>query len=70
MPLVIPAIQKEMEAAITAALITQFAKEGAADPASHKKVAAAVAQGVTTVLIKAILTTAIITTPVGPGSIT
>lgn len=70
MPLVIPAIQKEMEAAITAALITQFAKEGGADPASHKKMAAAVAQGVTQVLVKALLTSAVVTTPVGPGAIT
>ena len=70
MPLVIPAIQKEMEAAITAALTEQFAKEGSADPSSHKRTAAAIAQGVTQVLVKAILTTAVIGTPVGPGTIT
>jgi hypothetical protein len=58
MALIIPAIQKEMEAAIMAALVTQFAKEGTADPSSHQKIAAAVAQGVTQVLIKAITTQA------------
>jgi hypothetical protein len=58
MALVIPAIQKEMEAAIAAALTSQFAKEGTADPASHQKIAAAVAQGVTQVLIKALQTQA------------
>lgn len=58
MPLVIPAIQKEMEAAITAALTTQFSKEGPADPTSHQKTAAAIAQGVTTILIKHLQTSA------------
>lgn len=58
MALVIPTIQKEMEAAISAALTTQFAKEGSADPTSHQKMAAAIAQGVTQVLIKAIQTQA------------
>lgn len=58
MALVIPAIQKEMEAAIAAALTTQFSKEGPADPTSHQKTAAAIAQGVTQVLIKALQTQA------------
>lgn len=58
MALVIPAIQKEMEAAIMAALMTEFSKEGAADPTSHKRTAAAIAKGVTQVLIKAIQTQA------------
>ena len=58
MALVIPTIQKEMEAAISAALTTQFAKESSADPAAHQKMAAAIAQGVTQVLIKAIQTQA------------
>ena len=58
MALVIPAIQKEMEAAIAAALTTQFSKEGPADPSSHQKTAAAIAQGVTQVLIKALTTQA------------
>ena len=58
MPLVIPKIQKQMEAAIVAALKTQFAKESGADATAHKKIAAAVAQGVTQVLIKALQTDA------------
>lgn len=58
MALVIPAIQKEMEAAIMGALTSQFAKEGGADPSSHQKIAAAVAEGVTQVLIKALTTQA------------
>ena len=58
MALVIPAIQKEMEAAIAAALTTQFATEAGADPSSHQKTAAAIAQGVTQVLIKALQTQA------------
>jgi hypothetical protein len=58
MALVIPAIQKEMEAAIAAALTTQFGKEAVADPSSHQKTAAAIAQGVTQVLIKHLQTSA------------
>ena len=58
MALMIPAIQKDMEAAITAALKTQFSKESEADTTSHKKIAAAVAQGVTQVLVKALQTSA------------
>jgi fibrillarin-like rRNA methylase len=56
--LIIPAIQKEMEAAIMAALQTKFAKETVADPSSYEKMAAAIAQGVTQVLIKHIQTSA------------
>lgn len=81
MALAIPKIQKEMEAAITSALKTQFAKEGEADASSHQKMAAAVAQGVTQVLIKALQTEAEVLpgiptagspaaqTSVGPGKI-
>jgi hypothetical protein len=58
MALVIPTIQKQMEKAIMAALISQFSKEGVADKSSHKKMAAAVAQGVCQVLIKALQTKA------------
>jgi len=52
MALVAAAIQKEMEAMIASALTSEFSKEGAADPTSHKKTAAAIAKGVTQVLIK------------------
>jgi hypothetical protein len=58
MPLVVPAIQKEMEAAILSALTASYGPEAAADPSSHQKMAAAIAQGVTTVLIKALQTQA------------
>jgi len=58
MALVIATIQKEMEAAIAAALASEFSKEGAADPSSYKKTAAAIAKGVTQVLVKAIQTQA------------
>lgn len=72
MPLVIPAIQKEMEAAIMAALQTQFAKEGAADPTSHQRTAAAIAQGVTQVIVKALQTQATVLPgiPTGGGPTT
>lgn len=56
MALVIPKIQKEMEAAITAALTSEFAQEAGADTRSHKRIAAAIAKGVTQVLIKALQT--------------
>lgn len=58
MPLVVPAIQKEMEAAILSALTAAYAAEAGADPSSHQKMAGAIAQGVTTVLIKALQTQA------------
>ena len=58
MPLVVPAIQKEMEAAILSALTSVYGPEAAADPSSHAKLAAAISQGVTTVLIKALQTQA------------
>jgi hypothetical protein len=58
MALVIPKIQKDMEAAIVAALKTEFAKEGSADTTSHKRLAAAIAKGVTQVIIKALTTDA------------
>ena len=58
MALVIPKIQKEMEAAITAALTSEFAQEAGADTRSHKRIAAAIAKGVTQVLIKALQTEA------------
>lgn len=58
MALVAPKIQKEMEAAIYAALQVNFAKEAAADPSSYQKQAAAIAKGVATVLIKALQTEA------------
>jgi len=58
MALVAAAIQKQMEAAIMGALMTQHASSGGADPASHQKTAAAIAEGVTTVLITALQTQA------------
>lgn len=54
MALVIAKIQKKLEAAILAAIAKQFAKEGGADKASHKKIAAAVAEGVAKVIITAL----------------
>lgn len=58
MPLIAAKIKKEMEAAIMSALMSEFAKEGGADPSSHKKIAAGVAAGVSEVLVKALLTEA------------
>ncbi len=58
MALVAAKIKKEMEAAIAAALTKEFAKEAGADPTSHKRTAAAVAEGVCTILIKALQTEA------------
>jgi hypothetical protein len=58
MALVAATIQKQMEAAIMSALMTQHAKSAVADPESHQKTAAAIAQGVTTVLITALQTQA------------
>lgn len=58
MALVAAAIQKQMEAAIMSALMAQHAESAAADPTSHQKTAAAIAQGVTTVLITALQTQA------------
>jgi len=58
MALVAAAIQKQMEAAIMSALTLQHASSGTADPASHQKTAAAIAEGVTTVLITALQTQA------------
>lgn len=58
MALVVPKITKELEAAILSALLAEYATEAAADPKSHKKLAAAVAKGVAQVLIKALQTEA------------
>jgi hypothetical protein len=58
MALVVPKIKKDLEAAIMAALTKEFAKEGGADPSSHKKLASAIAEGVAMVLIKALQTEA------------
>jgi len=58
MPLVASVIQKKMETAITSALKKAFAKEGSADVKSHAKMAAAIAEGVTKVIVNAILTDA------------
>lgn len=54
MPLVAAKIQKDLEAALTAALKTQFSKEGTADATSHKKMAAAIAEGVAKVIVDAL----------------
>ena len=58
MALVVATIQKQMEAAIMGALMAQHAESGAADSSSHQKTAAAIAEGVTTVLIMALQTQA------------
>lgn len=54
MPLLIPKITKDLEAAIMAALKTEFAAEGVADTSSHQKIAAAVAKGVAQVIVLAL----------------
>lgn len=58
MALAASVIQKEMEAAITAALKSAFSKENAADPSTHNKMAAAIAKGVTQTIIKHLTTSA------------
>lgn len=58
MALVGPKLKKDIESAIMAALKTQFAKEGGADPDSHKKLAAAIAEGVAITIVKALQTEA------------
>ena len=58
MPLVAATIQKSMEAAIQAALDTQLPGGVKADPTAHQKMAAAIAQGVTQVIVAALLTDA------------
>lgn len=58
MALVAATIQKQMEAAIMTALTTQHAESASADPTSYQKTAAAIAEGVTTVLITALQTQA------------
>lgn len=58
MALVAPKIKQDMEAAIMAALTKEFAKEGGADPSSHKKLAAAIAEGVAMIIVKALQTEA------------
>jgi hypothetical protein len=54
MALVVAKIKKDLEAAILAALKTQFAKEGGADSKSHQKMAAAIADGVSKVMVNAL----------------
>jgi hypothetical protein len=58
MALVVATITQSMEAAIRAALDTEFAKESSADPTAHQRMAAAIARGVTQVIVEAITTTA------------
>ncbi len=66
MPLIAATIQQSMSAAIEAALDTQLPEGIKADPTSHQKMAAAIAEGVTQVLITALLTEA----EVLPGIVT
>lgn len=54
MALVPAKIIKDMESAIASALAEQHSNSKDADPASHKKTAAAIAKGVTEVLVAAI----------------
>lgn len=72
MPLIPAAIQQELELALFAAFLKEFAKEAAADPTSYQRQAKAIAEGVAQVLIKAITTQAIVTGggTLGPGKIT
>jgi len=70
MPLVLPKIQKEMEAALLAAFLREYAAEAAADPTSYVRQAKAIAEGVSQVLVSAMLGDAVIAHPLGPGKIT
>jgi hypothetical protein len=72
MPLVLPKIQKEMEASILAAMLTEFAAESGADPTSHARMAKAIAQGVSQILVSALLADAVVVGggTLGPGKVT
>lgn len=70
MPLVLPKIQKEMEAALITAFLREFAKEAASDPTSYQRQAKAIAEGVSQILVSALLNDAITVGPEGPGKIT
>ena len=62
MPLVAPKLKKKMEATLLSAFIREFGPEAAADPTSHKKMAAAISD-VALDIVAAILTEA----EVAPG---
>lgn len=57
MALVAPKLKKDLETALVSALTREFAKEGGADPASHKKLAAAISD-IALVIVKALQTEA------------
>jgi aspartate aminotransferase-like enzyme len=66
MALIPATIQQQMTQAIKAALDTAMPEGVKADPSSHQKLAAAIAQGVTTVMVTALTTQA----QVMPGIVT
>jgi len=63
MPLALPAIQKELEAALLSAFTREFAAEASADPTSYARQSKAIAEGVATILIKALLSDAVVAPP-------
>lgn len=71
MPLILPTIQKQMEAALLSAFLREFAKEAAADPTSYARQAKAISEGVSQILVTAIVTQAVVTGGgiLGPGKI-
>ena len=54
MPLIAAKITKDMESAIESALAEQHSDSKDADPKAHKKTAAAIAKGVTEVIVAAL----------------
>ncbi len=58
MPLIVPKITKDLEAAILNELKSAFEKGGEADSSAHQKIASAVAKAVAQVLIAALTTDA------------
>ena len=65
MPMVAATIQQQMAQAIQAAMDTAFPDGLKADPTSHQKMAAAIAQGVATVLYTTLTTQATVLPGIG-----
>ena len=71
MPLIPSKIKQDMELALTAAFLKEFAKEAASDPTSYQRQAKAIAEGVSQILVQALLTEAVVTGggTLGPGKL-
>ena len=54
MALVIPALQKKLEAALLSSFTKEFSSEAGADPTSHKRMASAISEAVAKVIVQAL----------------